>query len=157
MQSRILLGLAAVAIAIAVGGCASAAGGGGGYGGSGGSSASGATPQSILGTWQLVSGMNATGPISPDGSTITLKLDGAHSGGKGPCNSFGATETGSTTGKISIRVGIRTMMACADAARNVTESNYFAALGKVTQASLSNDKLTLTGGGVSLVFTKASK
>jgi heat shock protein HslJ len=157
MQSRILLGLAAVAIAVAVGGCASASGGGGGYGGSGGSSPSAATPQSILGTWQLVGGTIANGSISPDGSTVTLKLDGAHSGGQGPCNSFGATEIGSTTGKISIRVGIRTMMACAEAARNVTESNYFAALGKVTEASLSSGKLTLTGGGVSLVFTKASK
>lgn len=155
MQNRILLGLAAVAIAVAVGGCASTSGGG--YGGSGGPSPPAATPQSILGTWQLVGGTTANGSISPDGSTVTLKLDGAHSGGHGPCNSFGATETGSTTGKISIRVGIRTMMACAEAARNVTESNYFAALGKVTDASLASGNLTLTGGGVSLVFTKASK
>jgi heat shock protein HslJ len=156
MQSRILLGLAAVAIAVAVGGCASATGGGG-YGSSGTPSPSAATAQSILGTWQLASGTTANGSISPDGSTVTLKLDGAHSGGQGPCNSFGATETGSTTGKISIRVGIRTMMACAEAARNVTESNYFAALGKVTDASIASGNLTLTGGGVSLDFTKASK
>jgi heat shock protein HslJ len=149
MHSRILLGLAAVTIAIALGGCATASGGDSG--------SSGASPQSILGTWQLVGGTDANGAISPDGAPVTVKLNGAHSGGQGPCNSFGATETGSTTGKVSIRLGIRTMIACAEDTRNVTESNYFAALGKVTTASIASDKLTLAGGGVRLVFTKSTK
>jgi heat shock protein HslJ len=164
MESRVVLGLTAVALAIALGGCASTAGAGGGNGGgsgggsgSGGSAAPTPTPQSILGTWQLVSGTDANGAISPGDSTVILKLDGAHSSGQGPCNAYGASETGSTTGPISIHLGIRTMMACAEAVRNVTESRYFAALGDVSDASLAGGKLTLDGGGVSLVFAKASK
>jgi heat shock protein HslJ len=160
MQSRVVLGLTAVALAIALAGCASTAGAGSGTGGGstgGGSAAPTPTPQSILGTWQLVSGTDATGAISPGDSTVILRLDGAHSSGQGPCNAYGASETGSTTGPISIHLGIRTMMACAEAVRNVTESRYFAALGEVAHASLAGGKLTLDGGGVSLVFTKASR
>jgi heat shock protein HslJ len=164
MRSRILLGLSAFVLAIALGGCAAASGGtgGGGMSGGGGRSAGSsatpsATPQSILGTWQLVGGSDANGALSPGGATIILKLDGAKSGGQGPCNAYGATETGSTTGPISIKLGIRTMMACSEAARNVIESRYFASLGKVSQASVASGKLTLSGGDVTLVFTRASK
>jgi heat shock protein HslJ len=164
MRSRILLGLSAFVLAIALGGCAAASGGaGGGSGGgpSGGSSGTSsdtpsASPQSILGTWQLVSGSDAAGALSPGDATVILKLDGDKSGGQGPCNAFGATETASTTGPISIRVGIHTDMACAEAAKNVIETRYFAALGKVSRAALADGKLTLTGGGVSLVFSRAS-
>ena len=159
MQRRIVLGLTAVALAVALTGCAATAGAAGDGTGAGGAPAPTptATATSILGSWQLVSGTDSRGAISPDGSTVILKLDGAHSGGQGPCNSYGATETGSTTGPISIRVGIRTMMACAEAARNATESRYFAALGDISHASLTGGKLTLEGSEVSLVFTRAGK
>jgi heat shock protein HslJ len=165
MRSRILIGLLAFVLAIALGGCAAAPGGGtssggsssGGPTGGGPTGTSSASPQSILGSWQLVSGTDANGTFSPDGATVILRLDGAKSGGQGPCNAYGATETGSTTGPISIRLGIRTMMACAEAARNVVESRYFAALGKVSHAALADGKLTLSGRDVSLVFTMASE
>jgi heat shock protein HslJ len=161
MRSRILLGLSAFVLAIALGGCAAASGGGGSSGGGlpgdGSSGGSSSAPQSINGTWQLVGGSDANGAFSLGDATITLKLDGAKSGGQGPCNAYGATETGSTTGPISIRLGIRTMMACSEAARNVLESRFFGALSHVSHAGLAGGELTLSGGGVSLVFSRQSK
>jgi heat shock protein HslJ len=164
MRSRILLGLSAFVLAIALGGCAAKSGGpGGGTSGPPGAAPSAtpsasplASPQSILGTWRLVSGSDSSGTLSPAGATIILKLDGEKSGGQGPCNAYGATETGSIAGPISIRVGIHTEMACAEAARNVIESRYFSDLGKLSQAALADGKLTLSGGGVSLVFSRVS-
>jgi heat shock protein HslJ len=102
-----------------------------------------------------VTGTDANGTFSPDGATVTLKIDGVHSGGQGPCNAFGATVTGSVTGAISIVVGIHTEMACSEAIRNLTESRYFAALGKVSHSSISGGDLTLTGDNVRLVFARA--
>jgi heat shock protein HslJ len=145
--------IASILLAFVLVGCAAASGGGSGPGGSSGTPS--APPEPIAETWQFVSGTDTNGAISPAGAVVTLKIDGAHSGGQGPCNAFGATVTGSTTGAISIVVGIHTMMACSEAVRNVTESRYFAALGKVTHSSISSGDLTLTGGGVTLVFARA--
>jgi heat shock protein HslJ len=110
--------------------------------------------RNIGGNWQLVSGTDATGGITPGQAIVTFKFDGANSSGRGPCNSFGATAKGSTTGSISIVVGIHTEMACVDAGLNATEGRYFAALDKVRKATLEKETLTLSGGGARLVFTR---
>jgi heat shock protein HslJ len=154
MRSRILLGLSAFVLAIALGGCAAASGGAGGGAGSPSLSPS-PSPLPIDQTWRFVTGTDTNGTFSPDGAAVTLKIDGVRSGGQGPCNAFGATVTGSVTGAISIVIGIHTMMACSEAIRNVTESRYFAALGKVSHSSISSGDLTLTGDGVRLVFARA--
>jgi heat shock protein HslJ len=149
--------------------CAGVGGAGGGSGGSGtggsgtggagaggsGSSGSGSS-QDITGNWQLVSGTDAKGALSPGSAVVTFKFNGQSSGGRGPCNSFGATAKGATTGTISIVVGIHTEMACLDPEYNATESRYFAALDTVTTATLDNGTLTLTGDGDTLVFTRAT-
>ena len=139
--------IAGVILAVLLAGCAAAPG----SGSTGGSS----SPAPIAQTWRFVTGTDANGTFSPDGAAVTLKIDGVHSGGQGPCNAFGAKVTGSVTGPISIVVGIHTMMACSEAIRNITESRYFAALGKVTRSSISSGDLTLTGHGVRLVFARA--
>ena len=148
-----------VLMTVVLAGCAAASGGGSGGNSGGGSLSSSSSPspspQPIAETWQFVTGSDANGTFSPDGAVVTLKIDGVHSGGQGPCNAFGATVTGSVTGTISIVVGIHTMMACSEAVRNVTESRYFAALGKVTHSSISSGDLTLTGDRVRLVFSRA--
>jgi heat shock protein HslJ len=144
-----------VLLAAVLAGCAAASGGSFSSSSSSPSPSPSASPQPIAETWQFVTGSDANGTFSPDGAVVTLRIDGLHSGGQGPCNAFGATVTGSVTGTISIVVGIHTMMACSEAVRNVTESRYFAALGKVTHSSISSGDLTLTGDGVRLAFSRA--
>ena len=141
--------IAGAILTVLLAGCAASSG----DGSSGGSSSP--SPSPIAQTWRFVTGTDANGTFSPDGAAVTLKIDGVHSGGQGPCNAFGAKVTGSVTGPISIVVGIHTMMACSEAIRNITERRYFAALGKVTRSSISGGDLTLTGDGVRLVFARA--
>jgi heat shock protein HslJ len=165
LVSRLGAMLGSVLIVAALAGCAAVGDGGSGSGGSGsagsgsGSSGSGGSgsSQDLTGNWQLVSGADAKGVITPGSAVVTFKFNGQSSGGRGPCNSFGATAKGTTTGAISIVVGIHTEMACVDPELNSTESRYFAALDKVTTAALDSGTLTLTGNGDSLVFSRATK
>jgi heat shock protein HslJ len=120
-----------------------------------GSAPSNATPGlSLSGDWQLVSGTDSTGAITPGGAVVTLVFAGTQVHGNGSCNAFGATASAAITGPLTIRVGIHTEMACSQAARNATESRYFAALGRVTAAAIADNQLTLTGGGDTLVFSR---
>jgi heat shock protein HslJ len=105
----------------------------------------------------LVTGSDAKGTFTPGSATVTLDLNGARSGGKGPCNAFGAKTSASTTGPIAIILGIRTEMACAEPELNTTEARYFAALGLVKTAAIASGRLSLTGGGDSLVFVRSTK
>ena len=145
-----LLGAAAITVMLA--GCAS----GRVSGGTGGRSGTGSS-HDINGAWQLVSGSDETGTITPGNAMVTFTFNGQSSGGHGPCNSFGATATGTTTGPVSIRVGIHTEMACVESELNTTETRYFAALDKVTTADLRAGTLVLSGAGDTLNFTRAQK
>ncbi|HEX4057861.1 MAG TPA: META domain-containing protein [Galbitalea sp.] len=111
--------------------------------------------ESITGQWVLVSGEDGSHAITPIAKTVTLLIAGASSGGNGGCNAFGAVASGTTTGPFTIRVGIHTDMACVGANRNITEQQYFEALGKVEAASLSNAELILTGPGATLTFQRS--
>ena len=137
-------------LVVALAGCAAAVGGGSGGGQTG-------SPSDITGRWQLVSGTDAKGPITPGSAVVTFTVNGASSGGRGPCNSFGATTRGATTGTIAIVVGIHTEIACVDPDLMTTETRYFAALDKVTTATLADGTLTLSGNGDTLVFSEATK
>ncbi len=147
LGSRIGATLGTLLIVTALAACAGV--GGSTSGGSGSS-------QDITGNWKLVSGTDAKGGFTPGTAAVTFKLNGHSSGGRGPCNSYGATTTGATTGTISIVVGIHTEMACMDPELNSTEARFFAALDKVTTAALDSGTLTLTGHGDGLVFTRAT-
>jgi heat shock protein HslJ len=138
---------AAVATALLAGlltGCATATVSGGG------------SKQVVTGTWRLVRGTDYHGAISPGTANVTLRIDGTSSGGRGPCNAFGAVVSSATTGALTIRMGITTEMACAQGDVNTTEAHYFGALRAVTTASLAGGRLTLTGGGDTLVFARAA-
>jgi heat shock protein HslJ len=111
--------------------------------------------QSIAGGWVLISGQDGSKAITPSGATVTLTINGADSGGSGGCNAFGAVASGSTTGPFTIRVGIHTDMACVGDERNVTEHEYFDALGSISTAALSGGELTLSGPGASLKFRRS--
>jgi heat shock protein HslJ len=110
---------------------------------------------SISGQWVLVSGKDGSAAITPASTNVTLLIKGASSGGNGGCNAFGARASGSTTGPLTITLGIHTNMACVGDDRNITEQQYFDALGKVTTAALSGSKLTLTGPAVTLTFDRS--
>lgn len=161
-------GVAASALVcvLALGGCAGIRGSGSGGSGSGGSSSGGSggtgiptppggTVESIAGDWVLLSGTSESRAIMPAGDQVTLMINGRNSGGNGGCNAFGARATGSTTGPFQIQVGIHTDMACVGDDRNISEQQYFSALGKITKAALSDGDLTLTGPGVTLRFDRA--
>lgn len=152
----------AVILACVLAGCAPSTvnGGGSGPGGSGpgGSGPGGSsTTSSIAGLWQLISGTDAKGALTPGSATVTLRLSGDTSGGQGPCNAYGAKASTSTTGPITIVMGIRTEMACVEPELNTTEARYFAALGRIKAASISAGHLSLTGGGDTLLFEKSTK
>jgi heat shock protein HslJ len=115
---------------------------------------SAAPGQSISGHWILISGQDGSQTMDPPAGTVTLNISGTRSGGNGGCNAFGATSSGTTTGPFTIRVGIHTDMACVGDERNVTEAQYFSALGKITSAALSREVLTLRGPGVTLTFDR---
>ena len=156
-----VLGATAI-IALSLAGCASptVSGGGSGPGGSGAGGAGpggSSTTSPISGAWQLVSGSDAKGTITPAAAIVTLTVDGAKSGGNGGCNAFGARVSAATTGPLTITVGIHTEMACAKPAANATEARYFAALGRITTASIAGGKLTLNGGGDTLRFVRSTK
>ena len=165
LGSRIGAILGTVLIVTTLAACASAGGSGSGGSGSSGPSSGGpssggsssGSSQDITGNWQLVRGTDSKGSITPGGATVTFTINGQSSGGRGPCNSFGATVQGATTGPIIIVVGIHTEMACVDPELNATEAHYFGALDKVTTAALDGGILTLTGNGDSLVFTRTTK
>jgi heat shock protein HslJ len=61
-----------------------------------------------------------------------------------------------TTGPLTITLGVHTEMACVEPTYNTTEARYFAALGAIRTASITNGKLTLAGGGDTLVFARAT-
>jgi heat shock protein HslJ len=156
--ATIVVGATALVVLV---GCASGSVGdsgpsGSGSNGSGSSSSGSGSSASIRGTWKLTSGTDSTGAISPGTANVTLKVNGGSSGGHGPCNSFGADVTGTTTGAITIVVGIHTDMACVDPDLNTTETRYFAALDAVSKAALTSETLTLSGGGDTLVFSRVS-
>jgi heat shock protein HslJ len=148
--------LGSVLIVAALAACAGVAGSGGGSGSGGSGFGGSGSAQDITGNWQLTGGTDAKGAITPGSAVVTFKFNGQSSGGRGPCNSFGATSTGTTTGSITIVVGIHTEIACLDPELNSTESRYFAALDKVGTAALESGTLTLTGNGDTLVFTRAA-
>jgi heat shock protein HslJ len=153
---------AIVLLVLTLTGCASPTvnGGGSGPGGSGpgGSGPGGSsTTTPIDGSWTLVSGSDQKGAITPGTAVVPLKLDGKTSGGKGPCNAYGASVNSSTTGPLTITLGIRTEMACVESEFNTTEARYFAALGKIRSASIAHAQLSLTGGGDTLVFARTKR
>jgi heat shock protein HslJ len=140
--------VAAALLTVLLTGCATAVSGGG--------SGAGGSKQVITGTWQLVRGTDSHGAISPGTTDVTLRIDGSSSGGHGPCNAFGATVSSATTGALTVKMGITTEIACVPADVNTTEARYFGNLRAVTTASRAGRQLTLSGGGDTLVFTRAT-
>jgi heat shock protein HslJ len=157
---RAIVAVGSAILIAALAGCAGTGGDtGGGPGGqpSGGGTGSAGGARSITGKWQLVSGTDEKGPITPGDAIVTFTFNGRSSGGHGPCNSFGATSTGTTIGPVSIRVGVHTDIACVEPELNTTEARYFAALGAIDTATITDGTLVLSGGEDTLQFVRPSR
>ena len=146
---RTRLGIAAVFV-ILLAGCSSSSPTGPNAGGNspGGDSAE------LAGEWVLQSGSDDTGNFDLKDSTSTLTLTGGNTGGRTPCNIFGADVTGGV-GEIDITPTFQTEAACADPGLMELEPRYLAALEAVTAATVKNESLVLRGGGVELTFSLA--
>ena len=140
----------AILVAVTLAGCASTGAGGG----------SSPAPPRVSGNWILLSATDARGAMNLSGSTITLQIDGAKSGGRGPCNGYGFRISGTTAGsRPGIYVGAITIgnlaateMACLKDPLNRLETRYFAALTEISSASMNDRTLVLAGNGVELDF-----
>jgi heat shock protein HslJ len=118
-------------------------------------SACGLTPPTAeppLGEW-LLTGINGAPPYPA--AQIRLVFEDAQSvSGFSGCNSYSGEYTlqGSTLEFGNIAA---TAMACVDGAIAEAERAYFDALGQVDTLALDGDRLTLSGGSVTLEFQRA--
>ena len=110
---------------------------------------------SIEGGWTLVSGEGPNGEVTPvEGSPITLDVDGKGAvSGKGGCNNYHGEATVEGE-KVTFGPLGMTMMMC-DEAVMTAEYAYSTAMEGVTEGSISDDQLVLTGEGVELRFDPA--
>lgn len=90
------------------------------------------------------------------GQPVTLSFTSeTEAGGSGGCNSFGADyNINPETGAISFNNLISTLMACVDGNISEIEAQYFAALNAASTYQLSDNSLTISGGGHTLVFVQ---
>jgi heat shock protein HslJ len=108
-------------------------------------------PADLDGSWSLVSGTHDGAAITPiAGTPITLNIDGSEIGGTSACNHYGGTmeQDGSS---ISIGALSMTEMACEEPIMAL-EAAYLAALELVTDATRTDDTLTLSGPEVELEY-----
>ncbi len=106
-------------------------------------------------SWVLVSYEGESGKTEAlEGVEVTLVFDEKEMnlGGIAGCNHYGASyETGDGTLVLTDDI-TSTLMACADEAVMEQEAVYLAALQVAEEYTMENDRLTVTGGGWTLIF-----
>ena len=130
-----------------------------------GPDASGDSPTAAAGPldgeWVLQSGSDETGDFDLKDSTPTLTLTGANTGGRTPCNIFGADveleadDDGS--GSVDITSTFQTEAACGDTDLMALEPRYLDALNAVTTVAVDGETLTLSSESVTLEFSRADE
>ena len=145
---RLLEGLLVLGAVVALVAC----GGSGGGTGSGGSGGSGGGSRAALEgpTWVLVQvGSGISNPV-PSTQVTAVFANGRVSGYSG-CNRYDATYTvhGSSM-RVSSRISTTKMMCTPEG--QAIETQYLAALPKVTSFDATATKLVLTGGGAYLTY-----
>lgn len=104
--------------------------------------------------WLLTSITDAEGTLAPPTVSATLDLREADRvSGQGGCNGFGADATLGDSGSLTLGPIIATKRACADPDQQAQETRYLAALDQIDKIAQTGDTLTLTGGGVELVYS----
>lgn len=135
MGARRGLGAAAIALGLVAAAC----------------SAGGGSDVDLGGTWVLVSGRTATGPLAVTRDThVTLTFDDDGMGGKAPCNDYGADyEVDGDSFDVPGAGVEQTLMGCGEQAEAL-ESAYLSALTEVDTVARDGDTLTMTGEDVEL-------
>jgi heat shock protein HslJ len=105
----------------------------------------------VAGSWVLVSGRTADGPLAITEHThVTLSLDEEGAGGKAPCNDYGSGyEVDGTSFELTGDGISRTLMGCGEDPEAL-ESAYLGALGGIDTVARDGDTLTMTGEDVEL-------
>jgi heat shock protein HslJ len=112
------------------------------------------TGQSISGTWELVKASDSSGTFDLSGLDVTLRIDGAKSGGQGPCNGYGVQFDGTTTGQRVVTPGASTAMGCIPSSRNALDQRFFAVLAGPMTAKIKHNELVLVGHEGTLAFRR---
>ncbi|MEX2162545.1 MAG: META domain-containing protein [Anaerolineales bacterium] len=117
--------------------------------------------QNLVGTsWSLVSldGSIQLGEAI-GGQAVTLSFDAStQAGGSGGCNRFGAEYSAKAqTGAIAFSNIISTLMACIGEGIGEVEASYFEALSLADTYRVDGSRLTIAGGGHTLVFERTSE
>jgi heat shock protein HslJ len=134
-----VLRLLALAALLVVTGCAASADAG--------------QPPDVLGSWALVSGESAGSALPlPAGATATLVLEEDRLSGQAFCNNYFAGYRLDGTTLTVEDIG-QTEMGCEPDVM-AAEQAYTEALAAVDTATMDGDELTLTGGAVTLRFTR---
>ena len=131
--------------------CARLGGGGAGSQDPGGTS--GVERSDLAGAWQLVRGTGPDGEIRvPSGAHVTIAFEGDRVSGQA-CNMYGGTYRLGEDGQLTLTAMGMTEMACQEPLMSL-EAAYHAALAMVSKAAVADDRLTLEGDGVELVFDR---
>ena len=146
------LGLATIIATLLIGGCSA-----------GTTAGAPVTPDTMAGTWQVVSGEGPSGKIDPKYAPIILVVteDGSYTGSTG-CNNytgaFGIDEEGVTT----TPVGVTTMKCASDdedavASMSETEVLYLDALEQTESGTASANEMRLDGVGTHITYKKVGE
>lgn len=108
------------------------------------------------GTWQLVSGKDANGELTPvPGHPVALEVRQGSFGGNAGCNGFGSDELSTSSGVWLPGEISMTAMGCEVPGVMELEEAFLAALADATSWRASEDELVLTGTEVELRFERA--
>lgn len=104
------------------------------------------------GDWELAAGTGPEGPVAVlDRAPVTLTIDGPDWGGTSACNSYGGSVQ-MDGGRLTTDGFAVTEMACVDDEVMQTEQRFLAALVEVTDATVDDDVLVLSGSSSQLTF-----
>ena len=107
----------------------------------------------VTGSWVLVSGRTADGPLGlAPGSRVSLTFADGQAGGKAPCNDYGSGYEVDGDELDLDGDGMSSTLAGCDGDQGELERAYLSALGDVDTVVRDADRLTLSGDGVELEF-----
>lgn len=116
------------------------------------------TGQDLVGTSWVLTSIDGNAEIGEalGGKAVTLAFTSdSEAGGSGGCNSFGARyEADPARGSIAFSEIVSTLMACLDEGVGDVEAVYFEALNMADRYQIEGDRLTITGGGHTMLFAR---
>ena len=146
------LSIAAIIGALLIGGCSAGA-----------TAGTAVTPETMAGTWQVVSGEGPNGSIDPKYAPITLVVaeDGSYTGNTG-CNNYTGAFSIDGENLSTTPVGVTTMECASDDADVVTSMSetevlYLDALEQTESGTASAKEMRLDGVGTHITYKKVGE